>query len=238
VISKVTTRRITELDDLLGEILETIWRERDRYAPVGADILVWRMTGFGNPESVQEGIKRSRKYKTLILDLRNNGGGTLTALSELVSRTFDREVVVSMEKQRKKERTEKAKPKDGFGGKLIVLVDSRSASAAEMYARIVQLEKRGTVIGDRTAGMVMMSQFFPHTVGIGAVAFYATSITVGDVRMSDGGSLEKIGVTPDEIALPTPADMAAGRDPVLARAVALAGGRITPDEAAKLLASK
>ena len=54
VISKVTTRRITELDDLLGEILETIWRERDRYAPVGADILVWRMTGFGNPESVQE----------------------------------------------------------------------------------------------------------------------------------------------------------------------------------------
>jgi C-terminal processing protease CtpA/Prc len=98
----------------------------------------------------------------------------------------------------------------------------------------VQLEKRGTVIGDRTAGAVMTSRQFGHTVGLGAMAFYGASITVSDVRMSDGGSLEKVGVTPDEIALPSPDDLAASRDPVLARAVAIAGGEITPEQAGAL----
>jgi len=46
--------------------------------------------------------------------------------------------------------------------------------------------------------------------------------------------LEKIGVTPDELVLPTGADLAADRDPALARAVALAGGTLTPEQAGKL----
>jgi C-terminal processing protease CtpA/Prc len=102
-----------------------------------------------------------------------------------------------------------------------------------MFARIVQIEKRGTVIGDRTAGAVMTSRMFPHQIA--GVGLYATSVTVGDVRMSDGASLEKSGVEPDEIVLPTPADLAALRDPVLARAVEIAGGSLTPEQAGRLL---
>src|SRR5947207_10876922 len=135
----------------------------------------------------------------MILDLRGNGGGAVVALRELVSRCFDRQVLVATLQQRAKIEREVAKPaRAGFAGRLIVLVDSRSASAAEMFARIVQIEKRGSVLGDRTSGQVMTSRIFPHQFGVGAaLAFYAASVTIGDVRMSDGGSLEKVGVEPD-----------------------------------------
>jgi carboxyl-terminal processing protease len=121
--------------------------------------------------------------------------------------------------------------KDAFNGKLVVLVDSRSASAAEMIARVMQIEKRATVVGDRTMGAVMTSRMFAHTLGVGLIAFYATTITIGDVRMTDGGTLEGKGVTPDDTVLPTGTDLAAHRDPALARAITLLGGTMTPEQA-------
>ena len=226
VRSRTESRR-NEFEDL-------VYNARDVSEAVGADTLVWRMSVFANRERVEAMIGKARGYKTLILDLRGNGGGAVAALRALVSGCFDREVLVATVRHRDKTEREVAKPaRRRFAGRLIVLVDSRSASAAEVFARVVQLEQRGSVIGDRTAGAVMRSRVLPHKVGVVGV-FYATTITTGDVRMSDGTSLEKVGVEPDEILLPSPADLAAGRDPVLAGAIAMAGGSITPEQAGKL----
>ncbi len=63
---------------------------------------------------------------------------------------------------------------------------------------------------------------------------YGVQVTTADLVMRDGGSLEKNGVTPDEVVLPTPEDLAAGRDPVLAYAAALLGAKINADQAGKL----
>jgi hypothetical protein len=55
--------------------------------------------------------------------------------------------------------------------------------------------------------------------------------------MSDGASLEKVGVTPDEQVIPTAADLAAERDSVLARAMTLLGEPMSAEEAGRFYES-
>jgi C-terminal processing protease CtpA/Prc len=113
----------------------------------------------------------------------------------------------------------------------VILVDSGSGSSSELLARVIQLEKRGTVIGDRSAGAVMRARYSSRTVGVDTVAFYGFSVTDADLVMADGKSLEHVGVQPDELIIPSPSDLQAGRDPVLARAAELIGLKVDATKA-------
>jgi carboxyl-terminal processing protease len=121
-----------------------------------------------------------------------------------------------------------------FTGKVVVLIDSDSASASELFARLMQIEKRGVVMGDHSSGSVMESRHFSEKTGVDISVFYGVSVTEADLIMTDGKSLEHVGVTPDEIMLPTALDLANGRDPVLAHAAQTLGVILTPENAGKL----
>jgi C-terminal processing protease CtpA/Prc len=210
---------------------------RHRYFENLDGVMIWKMPQFDlNEEEVDRMMNRVKKHKALVLDLRGNGGGLIRTLERLAGHFFDRDVKIADLKARKERKPMMAKTRgEGtFKGQLVVLTDSKSGSSSELFARLVQLEKRGTVIGDRSAGAVMQSRFHPFEMGAGSVITYGVSITDADLIMADGKSLEHTGVTPDEIILPSGADMAAKRDPVLARAAALVGLSLTPEKAGTL----
>jgi len=208
---------------------------------VGKDTIIWRMPTFDmENDAVDERIDKVKKFKTLIIDLRRNAGGAVETLQRLVGNLFDHDVTIGDMKLRKESKPMLARTRgdSGFKGQVIVLVDSGSNSASEVFARVMQLEKRGTVIGDRTGGKVMRSRLYSHQIGLDTVVYYGVSVTDADLIMADGKTLEGTGVTPDELVLPTPDDLRAQKDSVLARAVAIAGGTLDPVEAGKLFPFK
>jgi carboxyl-terminal processing protease len=225
--------RGADWDDLFQELEEEDRLDRQRYVEASDTLFIWKMPTFATGEqAVEDVMRKARKRETLILDLRGNPGGYVSTLQWFTGYFFDKEIKIADLKGRKEMKPQTSQPhRDrNFKGKLIVLVDSGSGSAAEVFARVVQLEKRGVVIGDRTAGAVMQSRGFRQMLGEGSGVIYGASITNADVIMTDGKSLERVGVTPDELLLPTAADLAANRDPVLSRAAAMAGFELPPDK--------
>jgi carboxyl-terminal processing protease len=223
-------RFILEAEQRADELL------RQRYYESG-DVMIWKMPVFFMPEEETDhmfGI--AKKHKALILDLRGNPGGLVTTLGRAIGNVCDHDLKIGDRVGRKEQKPQLAKTRgeSTYSGKIIVLVDSKSGSAAEIFARVMQLEKRGTVIGDRTSGSVMEARQYPESLGLDTKIFYGFSITDADLIMADGKSLEHIGVTPDEIVLPTAKDLAEGNDPAMARAAALAGLTMEPAAAEKL----
>ncbi len=166
---------------------------RERSEEIGDELMVSKLPEFAFDQGeVDRLIDKARKHKALIVDLRDNPGGEVDTLKYLLGGIFENEVKIGERVGRKEHKPETAKSRGRniFTGKLIVLVDSNSASASELFARIVQLEKRGIVIGDRSSGSVMEAMHYSHQMGSDTAIFYGVSITDADLIMSDGKSLE------------------------------------------------
>lgn len=209
---------------------------RQRHVEQGG-VMIWKMPWFFVENGEIDGLFAiARKQSTLILDLRGNSGGLIDNLRRMISNLFSEDVTIGTRVTRKGKAPMSAKSRgaDVFTGKLIVLIDAASASSSEVLAKVVQLGKRGVVIGDRSIGAVMEARMFQSGQVAPNLILYAFSVTSADLVMQDGKSLETIGVTPDELILPTGLDLALGRDPVLSRAAKLAGLDIDPVAAGKL----
>jgi C-terminal processing protease CtpA/Prc len=199
-------------------------------ATVADSILVWRLPQFAHADKgIGKVVDRARKHRIVILDLRGNPGGSVKTLANLVGYFVDHEVLVG--DLRTRIGTEKfvAQPKKNrFEGRLMILVDSETGSAAEVFARLMQIEKRAVIYGDQTAGAVMASNFFRYGEDAGA------SITISDFVLHNGERLEHVGVTPDVPLILTAAHVASQTDPMLSFVLLKAGARVPPATAAEI----
>jgi C-terminal processing protease CtpA/Prc len=211
-----------------------------RYANRDYDVLIVRLPVFYpfRADEADSILSKTQGFKAVIFDLRGNPGGVEEMDRSLLGAILDHKVKIADRVERNKTTpVETEHHFHPFAGKVVVLVDSESSSAAEIFARVVQLEKRGIVMGDRSSGMVMEAHpFFHRTDGDKRDDFivFGSEVTDADLIMVDGHSLERTGVTPDLVILPSASDLAAGRDPVLAKAADSVGVTMTPEEAGKL----
>lgn len=209
---------------------------------LSADVVACKLRTFSvERKFIDQMMAEAAGGSKLILDLRGNRGGYVKISKYLTGHFFDREVKIMDMVTRQKTQTEIAKPiRDRqFKGDLIVLIDSDSASASEVFARVVQLEKRGKIVGDISAGAVMTSYNLSMSNSRGpdgyqTVSVFGMNVTMADVIMSDGKRLEHIGVTPDYPVGPSGLALAERNDPVLAFAAGLMGTKLTSEQAGRL----
>jgi carboxyl-terminal processing protease len=243
IASKVIQQKaVLNIEDLIRDFeLNGRRSVEHRFVKIG-NTMVWKMPTFMiDPVSI-DGIMQGRvsQSSNLILDLRGNGGGYVVTLEQLAGYFVDKDTKIADLKGRKELKPQMAKSKgqSAYKGKLIVLVDANSGSASEIFARFVQIEQRGIVVGDQSAGAVMQSRGVPMELGADSIVPYGMNMTHADVIMTDGKSLEHTGVTPQLEILLTGADLAAQRDTVLAEALKLLGQTVTPEQAGKLFPYK
>ncbi len=243
VATKITkTSNLVDYEMIYIKILRKGWDvSEDRYYEFGKNLMVWKMSTFSASEKyVDEMMGKAKNFDSLIIDLRDNGGGYVDTMKRLVGYFSESDVKIADEKKRKttKPITAKTRGGDVFKGKLIVLVNNNSASASEIFARTIQLQGRGKVIGDQTSGAVMESIASTETLGVGATLYFGVSVTIADLIMPDGKSLEKIGVMPDIFGLPTGQELAEKKDPILSFAAKQLGVDLSPEKAGAMFPTK
>jgi carboxyl-terminal processing protease len=129
----------------------------------------------------------------LILDLRGNPGGLLTASVEIADKFIADGGIVSTRGRSEQENFNYRAHRPGtWRVPLVVLIDGDSASASEIFAAAIKDNHRGTIIGSRSYGKGSVQGIFPlGYAGAGA------RITTAKFFSPDGHPIANVGVTPD-----------------------------------------
>lgn len=202
-------------------------RTMDPIAPfslswVDHDTALIRVEGFepGLGDWMDETLAGLPEGTDLVLDLRGNPGGRLMEAEALLACFLPLEHGWAVRTFRSG-RAERLRIEGGCGERmapvdldLAVLVSGESRSAAELTPAALQEAGRAVIVGEKTPGVVLISQDSPLPDGGSLSLSRADFVTSGGVR------LEGRGVTPDILAPTTLADRRAGRDPGLEAALA------------------
>lgn len=153
---------------------------------------------------------KQQNVKSVILDLRGNGGGYLTAAQDVAGLWLNNQVVVSERTDGKVVDTLRS-GNDAIleGLPTVVLVNGDSASASEIVAGALQDHHVATLVGEKTFGKGSVQKVID--LGSGTLL----KVTVALWYTPDGKNINKQGITPNQIVGLSAADANAGRDPQL-----------------------
>jgi carboxyl-terminal processing protease len=142
---------------------------------------------------------KAENVEGIVIDLRNNGGGSLTEAISLTGLFISKGPVVQVrESTGDTEVQTDPDPTVVYDGPVAVLINRFSASASEIFAAAIQDYKRGIILGEQTYGkgtvqtMVDLNQWIKDPDKLGQI-----NITVAKFYRINGSSTQRKGVSPD-----------------------------------------
>ncbi len=148
---------------------------------------------------------KAENVKGIVLDIRNNGGGSLYEVVQMVGLFINQGPVVQVrDKEGKSSALNDKNAGAIYDGPLAVMVNELSASASEIFAAAIQDYKRGIIIGSSSTygkGTVQKTVPFgkPIDFSSGRTEYGAVKLTFQKYYRINGGSVQLKGVTPDVV---------------------------------------
>lgn len=136
--------------------------------------------------------KLNQPFSVLVLDLRNNPGGVLSAANDIASLFMNDKVVVQIKNRQGIQEVMRTHGKAQFADlPLVVLQNRYSASAAEVLASALQNNQRAKVYGETSYGKGSIQSIVPINDS------EAVKLTVAHYYSSKGEKIDGVGVKPD-----------------------------------------
>jgi carboxyl-terminal processing protease len=195
------------------------------------DVLYLRIPGFDDPAFEADAVKAVKAHlnaRAIIVDVRGNGGGStpgdlITLLMDRPFQGWSEKTPVSLGVIEVHQEvgprpflqwdSSVYQPGTGhYAGEVLILADARCFSACEDFVEPFKVNHRATIVGTRTGGST--GQPYSKDLGDG----FSFRVSTKREMFPDGSEFEGVGIAPDVTVEPTPDDLKAGRDSVLARA--------------------
>lgn len=160
---------------------------------------------------------KNRGINKVILDLRNNGGGYVTAARDLLSLWLDGDKILTQKSATVGQTITYAKRGEATlkDMKTIVLVNNATASASEIVAGALKDYKKATILGTKTYGKGVVQAMLELSGGS------LLKITTAHWYTPEGQTINKTGISPDVEVERSYSDINSGKDPQLDKAKTL-----------------
>lgn len=188
------------------------------YVDYDGKTAILTVTRFDNDTgSIVQGFADKFKEKgveKVIVDLRGNGGGYVSAAKEMLGLWIDGDVVLKQQSKHLEDIEEKSTSGKAIlsNMKTIVLVNGSTASASEIVAGALQDYEKATIVGEKTYGKGVVQQLFDLTGGT------KLKVTTASWFTPKGRSINGDGIKPDVEVERSYEDINAMRDPQLDKA--------------------
>ncbi len=133
----------------------------------------------------------AKGMKALIIDLRNNGGGVVRAVTAMADLMLPEGLIVYTEDKNGHRNENYSDAEHFFDKPLAVLVNGNSASASEIFAGAIKDYGIGTIVGTQTYGKGIVQQIFQLSDGT------AMKLTISKYFTPNGNDIHGVGIAPD-----------------------------------------